>query len=63
MLNLFQAESIGCHVITVVHEILAKLSNLGRDLDEYSLETVREFFRDGQSAGYTLPTENRIVAR
>jgi transaldolase len=63
VLNLFQAESIGCHVITVVHEILAKLSNLGRDLDEYSLETVREFFRDGQAAGYMLPTEHRIVAR
>jgi transaldolase len=54
VLNLFQAEAVGCHVITVVHEILAKLDNLGRDLDEFSLETVRMFFRDGQTAGYTL---------
>ena len=63
VLNLFQAEAVGCHVITVVHDILAKLGNLGRDLDEYSLETVREFFRDGQGAGYKLPRQHRIVAR
>jgi transaldolase len=63
VLNLFQAEAVGCHVITVVHEILAKLGNLGRDLDDFSLQTVHEFFRDGQAAGYTLPTQQRIAAR
>jgi transaldolase len=63
VLNLFQAEAVGCHIITVVHEILAKLSNLGRDLDDFSLETVRMFFRDGQAAGYTLPRHHRIAAR
>jgi transaldolase len=56
VLNLVQAEAVGCHVITVVQEVLAKLDNLGRDLDEFSLATVRMFFRDGQAAGYTLPT-------
>lgn len=56
VLNLVQAEAVGCHIITVVHDVLAKLDNLGRDLDDFSLETVRMFFRDGQAAGYTLPT-------
>ena len=63
VLNLFQAEAVGCHVITVVHEILAKLDNLGRDLDDFSLETVRMFFRDGEAAGYTLPTRSATPLR
>jgi len=63
VLNLFQAEEVGCHIITVVHEILAKLDNLGRELDEFSLETVRMFFRDGQAAGYTLPTRSAAPIR
>ena len=56
VLNLIQAEAVGCHIITVVHDVLAKLDNLGRDLHDFSLETVRMFFRDGEAAGYTLPT-------
>jgi transaldolase len=60
VLNLVQAEAVGCHIITVVHDVLAKLDNLGRDLDEFSLDTVRMFFRDGESAGYTLPTATAI---
>jgi transaldolase len=56
VLNLIQAEAVGCHIITVVHDVLAKLDSLGRDLDDFSLDTVRMFFRDGQAAGYTLPT-------
>jgi transaldolase len=63
VLNLFQAEAVGCHVITVVHEILAKLGNLGRDLDDFSLETVRMFFRDGQAAGYSLRVDQPTVVR
>ena len=63
VLNLIQADAVGCHVITVVHDILAKLENLGRDLDEFSLETVRMFFRDGQAAGYTLPTRSAAPIR
>jgi transaldolase len=63
VLNLFQADEVGCHIITVVHEILAKLDNLGRELDEFSLETVRMFFRDGQAAGYTLPTRSAAPIR
>jgi transaldolase len=63
VLNLFQAEAVGCHVITVVHDVLAKLDNLGRDLDDYSLETVKEFFRDGQAAGYSLPATTATPIR
>jgi transaldolase len=54
LLNIVQADSIGCHIITVTHDVLGKLGTLGRDLDEFSLDTVRMFYRDGQAAGYTL---------
>ena len=59
VLNVVQADAIGCHVITVTDEILKRLSNLGRALDEYSLDTVRMFYRDAQAAGYTLEHETR----
>jgi transaldolase len=54
ILNVVQADQIGCHVITVTHDLLKKLSILGTDLDEYSLETVRMFHRDATSAGLAL---------
>ncbi len=54
LLNIFQADTIGCHVITVTSDVLKKLSLVGKDLDQYSLETVRMFFEDGQAAGYRL---------
>jgi transaldolase len=53
-LNIFQANAIGCHVITVTTDILAKLPLIGHDLSEYSLETVRMFYDDARSAGYSL---------
>jgi transaldolase len=54
LLNLVQANEIGCHIITVTPDVLEKLPLLGKDLDEFSLDTVRMFFRDGQAAGYSL---------
>ncbi|HSR25750.1 MAG TPA: transaldolase [Candidatus Eisenbacteria bacterium] len=54
ILNVVQADAIGCHVITVTHDILKKLPLLGRDLADHSLDTVRMFHRDARSAGYTL---------
>ncbi len=54
LLNIFQANAIGCHVITVTHDVLKKLKLVGKDLDEYSLETVRMFFNDAQKAGFRL---------
>ena len=54
VLNVVQADAIGCHVITVTDGILARLPGLGRDLDEFSLDTVKMFHRDGEAAGYAL---------
>jgi transaldolase len=53
-LNIVQAAEIGCHIITVTNDILAKISLLGKDLDEFSLETVTMFHRDAQAAGFRL---------
>lgn len=54
LLNIFQADAIGCHIITVTNDILKKLSIVGRNLDEYSLETVKMFYDDARQAGYSL---------
>jgi transaldolase len=54
LLNIFQADAIGCHIITVTNDILKKLSLVGKDLGDYSLETVKMFFDDGGKAGFTL---------
>lgn len=54
LLNIFQADAIGCHVITVTNDVLAKLPLVGYDLDDYSLDTVKMFHRDAKSAGYSL---------
>jgi len=54
LLNIFQADDIGCHIITVTHDILSRLRNVGRDLDDYSLETVRMFYDDARKAGLAL---------
>ena len=43
LLNIFQADQIGCHVITVTNDVLKKLSLVGLDLDDYSLDTVKMF--------------------
>jgi len=54
LLNIFHAEEIGCHIITVTHDILKKLELVGKNLDEYSLDTVRMFYEDGKKSGFTL---------
>lgn len=54
VLNVFQANSVGCHVITATPEILKKLELAGKDLHEYSLDTVRMFHDDARKAGYRL---------
>ena len=46
LLNIFQADAIGCHIITATNDILKKLSLVGKDLDQYSLETVEMFHKD-----------------
>lgn len=52
--NIVQANAIGCHVITVTSDLLGKMHLFGKDLEDFSLETVRMFFEDAQSAGYRL---------
>jgi transaldolase len=54
LLNIFQADAIGCHVITVTHNILEKLSLIGSNLDDFSLDTVRMFYNDALAAGFKL---------
>jgi transaldolase len=54
LLNVFQADAIGCHVITATNDILQKLRLVGKNLDDYSLETVKMFFDDARAAGYRL---------
>lgn len=57
LLNLFQADAIGCQVITMTKDLIKKLGNVGKDLLDYSLETVQMFHEDGVTAGYTLGGE------
>jgi transaldolase len=54
LLNVFQASAVGCHVITVTNDLLKKLTLIGYDLDEYSLDTVKMFYEDARQAGYRL---------
>ena len=57
LLNIFHADSIGCHIITATNDILKKLSLVGKDLEHYSLETVEMFHKDAQAAGYKIKTD------
>jgi len=52
--NVVQADDIGCHIITATNDILKKLPMLGKDLDDYSLETVKMFYDDAKEAGYSI---------
>jgi len=54
ILNVCQADQIGCHIITVTHDLLPKLDGIGRSLEDVSLDTVRMFYRDALDAGYVL---------
>jgi transaldolase len=69
LLNLFQANSVGCHIITATTDVLKKLSLIGKDLHEFSLETVKMFYEDARKAGYRLSVdpqrddENEVESR
>ena len=54
LLNIFQAHDIGCHIITVTNDIIKKLYLVGKNLEEFSLETVKMFYEDAVNAGFTL---------
>ena len=54
LLNVFQANEIGCHIITATNDILKKLELVGKDLDEYSLETVKMFHTDATKSKFSI---------
>jgi transaldolase len=56
LLNIFQADETGCHIITVTSDLLSKLNLVDKDLDEYSLETVKMFHRDATASGFSIRT-------
>ena len=62
LLNIFQAEQAGCQIITVTNDILKKLSNVGKDLTELSLDTVKMFYNDASQAGFKINT-NKVGMR
>ncbi len=59
LLNVFQADEVGCEIITATKDVLAKLSVVGKDLSHYSLETVQMFYTDAQAAGFRLTEADR----
>lgn len=62
LLNIFQVEAIGCHIVTVRNDIIKKLALVGKDLDGYSREIVSMFYEDAVAAGYDIPLPARRVA-
>jgi transaldolase len=63
LFNIVQADAIGCHIITVTHDLLKKLPLLNRDLTDYSLETVKMFVDDARAAKFTLEAPVAVPRR
>ncbi len=63
LINIFQADAIGCQIITVTNDVIAKLSLVDKDLDAYSLETVDMFYRDATGAGFSIDTGEPALLR
>ena len=61
LLNVFQSDEIGCHIITATNDIINKLSLIGKDLNEFSLETVKMFYQDAIAAGFALDINNLLA--
>ena len=61
LLNVFHAEEAGCDIITATPDILAKLALVGKDLVEYSLETVRMFYRDATQSGFQIMPSEEVA--
>jgi transaldolase len=61
LLNLIQANAIGCHIITATNDILNKLHLIGKSLEEFSLETVKIFYKDAVAAGYQIAALEEAV--
>jgi len=63
LLNIFHADEVGCQVITVTHDILNKLALVGKDLSDYSLDTVKMFHQDALTAGFQIAAKRLPVIR
>lgn len=63
LFNIVQADEIGCHIITVTNDVLKKLPTLGKDLTEFSLDTVKMFYNDAKAAGYTIEYIKESVSK
>lgn len=61
LLNVIQADHIGCHIITATSDILVKLGLIGKDLKDYSLDTVKMFYQDALAAGYNISLVDKIA--
>jgi transaldolase len=61
LLNVFQANDIGCHIITATNDIIKKMHLVGKNLEDYSLDTVKMFYNDAKAAGYSLVTADLEV--
>ena len=53
-LNIIQADAMGCHIITVTPDLLAKSANFGKDLEDFSLDTVKMFYNDAKKSGFKI---------
>jgi transaldolase len=62
LLNIVQANEIGCHIVTATDDILNKLPLLGRDHVDYSLETVKMFYDDASATGFSISSARRAVS-
>ena len=62
LLNIFEADAIGCHIITVSHDVLGKIGLVGKDLNEYSLETVKMFYNDATASKFQIRVPDRRAA-
>ena len=60
LLNVVQADEVGCHIITATADVLGKLKLIGKDLTEFSLDTVKMFRDDAVSAGYSIVTRKSV---
>lgn len=54
LFNLIQADRIGCHIITMTNDLLKKIPLIGKDLNEFSLETVKMFYEDALSSNFQI---------
>jgi transaldolase len=62
LLNIFQADAIGCHIITITDDLLKKLALVGKDLNDFSRETVLMFYKDALAAGYRIALADQVDA-